>query len=150
MKEWILSVVGVIALGVLVDILLPSGKMAKYVRGAFSLLVVLVISSILPIIANADFQIDFDSSDFFAVESEKSAKLYTYLEQKAKSELEWCNCECDVQVECDNTVVKSVRVIVYASEMSADNIVAVVTKTLGVNKNLVRVIYLKEREGIYG
>lgn len=144
MKEWILSVVGVIALGVLVDILLPSGKMAKYVRGAFSLLVVLVISSIVPIIANADFKIDLASSGIFAVESEKSARLYTYIEQKTKSELEGYNCECDVQVECENTVVKSVIVLVYASDMSADNIVAVVSKALSVNKNLVRVIYLKE------
>ena len=45
MGAWIMSVVGVICLGVLLEIVLPSGKTTKYVRGTFSLLVVYVIDN---------------------------------------------------------------------------------------------------------
>ena len=48
MKAWMISVVGVIALGILLEIALPEGKTSKYVKGAFSLLVVLCIVAPLP------------------------------------------------------------------------------------------------------
>ena len=51
MGAWIMSVVGVICLGVLLEIVLPSGKTTKYVRGTFSLLVVFVISLIMLVVA---------------------------------------------------------------------------------------------------
>lgn len=47
-KAWIISIVGVICLGVLLEIVLPEGKTAKYVKGAFSLLVIFVMISPLP------------------------------------------------------------------------------------------------------
>ena len=64
MGAWVMSVVGVICLGVLLEIVLPSGKTTKYVRGTFSLLVVYVIASIIPVVAKADW--DFDSDDLFS------------------------------------------------------------------------------------
>lgn len=48
MKEWLLSVVGAVCLGVLLEIVMPEGQTTKYVRGAFSLLVIFVVVSPLP------------------------------------------------------------------------------------------------------
>lgn len=142
MKEWILSVVGVIALGVLVDILLPEGKIAKYVKGAFSLLVVLVISSILPIIANANLTIDIDSSDYFAVESANAFQSFEYIEEVVEQELEKNGCECDVQIEWENTLAKCVTVRVSKSDISAETIVHTVARTLNISINCIIVLYV--------
>lgn len=45
---WIISIVGVICLGILLEIVLPEGQTGKYVKGAFSLLVVFVVAAPLP------------------------------------------------------------------------------------------------------
>lgn len=62
MSEWIISIVGVILLGVLLEIVLPDGKTAKYVKGAFSLLVVLAIAAPLPRLFKADLKSATDAS----------------------------------------------------------------------------------------
>lgn len=48
MSGWMIAVTGVACLGVLLEILLPEGQTAKYVKGAFSLLVIFVVASPLP------------------------------------------------------------------------------------------------------
>lgn len=53
LDAWIIGIVGVICLGVLLEILLPEGQTGKYVKGAFSLMVVFVIVAPLPSVAKA-------------------------------------------------------------------------------------------------
>ena len=55
--SWLLSVVGIVVIGVLVDLILPEGEMQKYIKAIFSVFVVFVmISPILKIdINNIDF-----------------------------------------------------------------------------------------------
>lgn len=53
LTAWMTAIAGVIALGILLEILLPEGQTAKYVKGAFSLLVVFVIVSPLPSVFGA-------------------------------------------------------------------------------------------------
>lgn len=142
MKEWILSIVGTIALGVLVDILLPEGKIAKYVKGAFSLLVVLVISSIVPIIANMDIQLDIDNGDVFAVESADTSKSQMRFEDKVQEELAMCGCECSVQIKWENTLAVSASVYVTKSQIDGAKIVQITAECLNINKNAVKVLYL--------
>lgn len=60
MSEWILSVVGVICLGILLEIILPEGQTSKYVKGAFSLLVIFVMAAPLPKLLGAEWALDFD------------------------------------------------------------------------------------------
>ena len=45
MAEWLMSVVGIVAAGVLLEIVLPHGDTAKYAKGAYALIVVLVLAS---------------------------------------------------------------------------------------------------------
>lgn len=53
LDAWIIGIVGVICLGVLLEIVLPEGQTGKYVKGAFSLLVIFVIVAPLPSVAGA-------------------------------------------------------------------------------------------------
>lgn len=48
MQEWLLSIAGVVCLGLLLEIVMPEGQTTKYVRGAFSLLVIFVVVAPLP------------------------------------------------------------------------------------------------------
>ncbi|MGN0796591.1 MAG: stage III sporulation protein AF [Christensenellales bacterium] len=48
MQAWVLSIVGVVVLGVLIDVILPDGESAKYIKGVFG--VVAVITIISPIV----------------------------------------------------------------------------------------------------
>lgn len=63
-----MSIVGVICLGVLLEIVLPEGQTAKYVKGAFSLLVVFVIVSPLPTILGAEWSLENISGVSFSVD----------------------------------------------------------------------------------
>ena len=62
MKAWIISIVCVIVLGVLLEIVLPKGKMAKYVKGTFALVVIFVIVSPLPKLLKKEWNFDFSSA----------------------------------------------------------------------------------------
>ena len=44
-QAWLTSVVGIVAAGVLLDIILPEGDTAKYAKGVYALIVVLVLAS---------------------------------------------------------------------------------------------------------
>lgn len=57
-SSYILSVAGVILLGVLVHIILPEGTMSKYIQNIFALIVVFVIVSPISSLVNSSFQID--------------------------------------------------------------------------------------------
>jgi stage III sporulation protein AF len=93
MAEWVLSIVGVVALTVLLDILLPEGQMNKYLKGIFSLLVILVVISPLPsLVKNGTFEDFFklEKGDF-DVDYEKSDPLKAFNEReigRAEAELE--------------------------------------------------------------
>lgn len=48
MASWMMSIVGIVCLGVLLDLIMPEGQTSKYIKGIFSLLVIFVIVSPLP------------------------------------------------------------------------------------------------------
>lgn len=54
---WILSIVGVVLLGVIIEIILPEGQVSKYIRGVTCLATVLVIVSPLAKLGDANFDI---------------------------------------------------------------------------------------------
>ena len=57
-SSWILSIVGIILLGVLVDLILPDGQTSKYIKSIFSIIVIFVIITPLVQLKNSDFSID--------------------------------------------------------------------------------------------
>ncbi|MGN0771698.1 MAG: stage III sporulation protein AF [Christensenellales bacterium] len=64
MKQWILAIVGIVALGVLVDVILPEGQSAKYIKGIFGVVVVItIISPVVNLLNNVSHsKLYFDSS----------------------------------------------------------------------------------------
>ena len=136
MGAWIMSVVGVICLGVLLEIVLPSGKTTKYVRGTFSLLVVYVIASIIPVVAKADW--DFDSDD---ASVSAGLNLTISASEKARLALQSEGCEGRVDIEMNATVISNVRVGVQKTTISGARIVEIVAKTLNVSPKIINVIY---------
>ncbi len=66
--RWLLGVVGVVLLGVLVDVLLPKGQMSKYVKGIFAVLLLFVI--VAPVVSffrhklTIDDLINFDAGSY--------------------------------------------------------------------------------------
>jgi Stage III sporulation protein AF (Spore_III_AF). len=55
MSAWILSITGIVVLGVLADVLLPEGQTNKYIKGIFGILTLLAIISPLPRLLNFEF-----------------------------------------------------------------------------------------------
>ena len=62
MSGWLIGIVGVVSLGVLIEVLLPEGENSKYIRGIFSIIVIFVIISPLPKLAKGDYIDGFTSS----------------------------------------------------------------------------------------
>ena len=61
MSGWLIGIVGVVSLGVLIEVLLPEGENSKYIRGIFSIIVIFVIISPLPKLAKGDYIKGFTS-----------------------------------------------------------------------------------------
>lgn len=104
MGAWIMSVVGVICLGVLLEIVLPEGQTAKYVKGAFSLLVVFVIAAPLPALFKKDYTFSVDSS-IFQVDEEYISSTYTIYTESIRERAVYAlkNGGYDAQVEIELT-----------------------------------------------
>lgn len=69
MTGWIMSIVGIVVIGVLIDVLMPEGESNKYVKGVYALIVVLVIAS--PIAKALKSETDFSKyfEEGFTVDS---------------------------------------------------------------------------------
>lgn len=74
MSGFMISIVGVICLGILLEIVMPEGKTAKYVRGAFSLLVIFVLISPLPTLLKKDLKVELDN--FYEVDEAYISQSY--------------------------------------------------------------------------
>lgn len=58
MTSWIAGIVGIVVVGVLIDILLPEGDSNKYIKGIYALIVVFIVISPIAKLANGDINID--------------------------------------------------------------------------------------------
>ena len=68
MTEYILSIVGIVFLGVLVDVIMPNGEMNKYVKGVFSIIALFVIVSPVQKIFDSNYDLGDTFYDTTAVE----------------------------------------------------------------------------------
>ena len=107
MSGYLLSLLGVILLGVLVDIILPSGSTSKYISGIFSIVVMFVMIS--PVInwVKSDYKL---TNYFSASDIELNDKLlyninnskFTALEEQIENELTsngYKNINIDIQFD---------------------------------------------------
>ena len=77
-STYLLSIVGVAILGVIVDLILPSGTVSKYIKGVFALILIFVIISPIPKLINQNWSFN----DIFQTSSTEIDE--DYLEKLAK------------------------------------------------------------------
>lgn len=93
-----MSIVGVVAIGVLLDILLPSGEINKYIKGVFGIVVVFVIIIPLPKLVKGDFINFFDASQDIKIdEGYYSDSLKRRNEEREKATLNYLKTVYDVK-----------------------------------------------------
>lgn len=86
MSAWIMSIVGVICLGILLEIVLPDGKTTKYIRGAFSLMVIFVIVAPLPSLLKKDWTFEL-GDNYFSVDQEYIDEIQTSYVTRLQDEM---------------------------------------------------------------
>lgn len=84
MNAWLLSIVGVVLLGVLLEILLADGQTTKYIKGVFALAVILVLVAPLPKFFNKDF----DLNSFFGDQMKTQDSFLNNVNERKNQERE--------------------------------------------------------------
>lgn len=74
-SSWVMSIAGIVCLSVLIELLMPDGQMNKYIKGIFSLIIVLVI--ILPIPKLMQKEFDYENI-FYSEENINVDEDYIY------------------------------------------------------------------------
>lgn len=145
--SWLLGLVGVVLLSVLADVLLPSGQTNKYIKGIFSLLVILTLITPIIKLKNADFNIsDIIGGDEIAIDndfiSEVSDRKVTALESRIEKELDnrGIKTEKVVLTISDGNINSITSVSVRISEIdNADTVKRVVSEMLSISEDIVEV-----------
>lgn len=114
MGEWLLGIVGIICLGLLLEIVLPDGQTTKYVRGAFSLLVIFAVISPLPKLFGGEVDFALDKVDYSLDNEFLSKTSYEYktsLETNLEKLLQGEGYDTTVNIVIKKGSVKDVEVV---------------------------------------
>lgn len=136
MGGYLLSILGVVILGVVIDIILPSGTTSKYISGIFAIVVMFVIISPVLTWINKGYNI----KDYFTLQDitldEKllyniNNSKFNELEKEIEQELTdngYTNVKIDIQFDIDATNVKISQVLVDLSN------IVINTNCMNINK----------------
>lgn len=146
MNAWLLSIVGVVSLGVLLEILLADGETSKYIKGVFALAVVLILVAPLPKFLNKDF----DLNNFFGKEMQTQTTFLNSVNERKNQErenrilTELKKSEIDVQkvrifyLRGDTDNIDVVKVYVKG-DFEKDKIYKVVGDNLACNQDKIKI-----------
>ena len=137
MTSYILSIVGIVFLGVLVDVIMPDGEMNKYVKGVFSIIALCVILSPLPKLFGKN--IDFDSALYDTTASSIDLDFLEATQKQMKNQLEitlrsrfkdsgFDNVEVDILSEMSNYKFNIKKVIIDIKNMVINQNMAHINK----------------------
>ncbi|MDR3263531.1 MAG: stage III sporulation protein AF [Clostridiales bacterium] len=90
MLSWIISIAGIMVLTVLLDIILPEGQTNKYIKGIFSVIVVIVVITPFADIFKNGIDINklFDfSSNQYAVDNNYINSVYAGMEKREETRI---------------------------------------------------------------
>jgi len=145
MGAWIMSIVGVICLGLLLEIVLPEGQTSKYVRGAFSLLVVFVIAAPLPKLLGNEWRLNLDGYTF-EVDDKYVNSTYTAYTQNTAANLEKYLSENGYAARVKIAVEDKMPITLKSVEVTVTNFKAetapekLISEKLGCDRKTVSVI----------
>ena len=125
MSGYLLTLLGIVLLGVLIDVILPSGSTSKYISGIFAIFVMFVIiSPVLNWIKN-DYKISdyFTSTDIqlnqnllYSINNSKIDALQTEIEQYLSDNgYEGVDIDIQFKIEADNVIIT--QVLVYLQNL---------------------------------
>ena len=83
MRGYILSVLGIVIAGVIIDVIVPSGAINKYIKSIYSIFVVAVLISPIINLLNANEGFNFQFNEY-----ETNQKLLNYIYEKRAKETE--------------------------------------------------------------
>ena len=125
MGGYLLSILGVVILGVVIDVILPSGSTSKYISGIFAIVVMFVIISPVLTWVKSGYSI----KDYFTLQDISLDEKLLYninnakfneLEKEIEQELSnngYANVKVDIQFSTDATNVKISQVLVDLSNL---------------------------------
>ena len=106
-SAWVLSIVGIIILSMLVDMILPDGKMSSFIKNIFGyLIIVVMLSPVFTFFTNKDFSFNdlFDSSRV-EIQDDFIANVNRQFLDKA---------EKSIEVACEDQGIKFVEIGIQA------------------------------------
>jgi stage III sporulation protein AF len=95
LSGYVLSIVGVVILGVIINIIMPEGSMSKYIQNIFALITVFVIISPVSVLMNSNFDtssiidsanVQIDQNFIYLVNSQTINQLEYTLEKELDKE----------------------------------------------------------------
>ena len=125
MGGYLLSILGIVILGVVVDVILPSGSTSKYISGIFAIVVMFVIiSPILSWVKSGyniqDYftlqDISLDEKLLYSINNSKFTELENQIEQEL-ADNGYTNIKVDIQFSIESTNVKITQVLVDLSKL---------------------------------
>lgn len=142
--SWLLSVIGIVVIGVLINLILPEGEIQKYIKAIFSVFVVFIM--IYPILNIDISKINYD--EFFYNQTSVTVDE-KYLENYKEKYRESLQNQCETVL--NNNGYQNVRVEIYlnlSSEKFEIEKVYVNLKNLVINGNSVHIDKYKEIKSI--
>ncbi len=128
MSGYILSILGIVVAGVLIDIVIPSGTISKYIKGIYSIFVVAVV--INPVVKflnkNHDFTIKYEE---YNVQDDLLKYIHTMRAQSLETNIELLlenegisNVDINLKISSENNELhyKSCIVNLEKMEISSD------------------------------
>lgn len=140
----ILPIVGVVLMSLLTDVLLPSGQVNKFIKGVFSLLLVLVIISPISSLLNKDVELDFFQQgdevtvdDSFLSDTNQRRKeerknyIYRLLEKEGYK-------VTDVEIEYEDDRISSITINLQEEDLSVKDYVC---SYIGIDRERINIEY---------
>lgn len=152
-SSWILSIVGVVVVGVIIDLIMPDGQMSKYIKGIVAIFTVLVIVLPLPKLANQEISFDFntniaiDSELIYTINENKVEQLNDILEKKL-DENGYGNIEVSINADLYSYDLKIEKVFVDLSQAVINEEITNIDKYTTDIKSIVKEVLKVEEDDI--
>jgi len=133
-STWILSISGVVLLGVLVDVILPEGQTNKYLKSIFAFLIIFTIISPLPKLLNSDVSVyDFLDTEEVFIDT-------TFISQVNVQKLNAIKTDIKNELESKgySGIYINITADIYTENMQIDRIYADLTN-LVIDKNIANI-----------
>ncbi len=117
-SSWLLSLAGIAAFSVLIDVILPNGQTNKYVKGMFAFVMLLVIIAPLPALLKKDFNVEnFFSSSQIEID-------HDFVYQANRTKLSFLEKQLTKQLESSgfDGVVVAVNGDIFKTDMQIENV----------------------------